>query len=122
MNQPPDTRGGQNIHSVKCSTGRNGYYFLFYPATVPVGTARFCDVFVCPTFRCGSDVSSISLPTLRYRAGQRWLYCSVLIGGVQFIMIGIIGVYLGKTFVEVKGRPAYIISDTSEIEETVTIW
>lgn len=46
----------------------------------------------------------------------------VLIGGVQFIMIGIIGVYLGKTFVEVKGRPAYIISDTSEIEETVTAW
>lgn len=46
----------------------------------------------------------------------------VLIGGVQFIMIGIIGVYLGKTFVEVKGRPAYIIGDTSEIEETVTTW
>ncbi len=45
-----------------------------------------------------------------------------LIGGVQFIMIGIIGVYLGKTFVEVKGRPAYIIGDTSEIEETVTTW
>lgn len=45
-----------------------------------------------------------------------------LIGGVQFILIGIIGVYLGKTFVEVKGRPAYIISDTSEIEETVTTW
>ena len=46
----------------------------------------------------------------------------VLIGGVQFIMIGIIGVYLGKTFVEVKGRPAYIIGDTNEIEETVTTW
>ena len=45
-----------------------------------------------------------------------------LIGGVQFILIGIIGVYLGKTFVEVKGRPAYIIGDTSEIEETVTTW
>lgn len=46
----------------------------------------------------------------------------VLIGGAQFIMIGIIGVYLGKTFVEVKGRPAYIIGDTDEIEETVTTW
>lgn len=46
----------------------------------------------------------------------------VLIGGVQFIMIGIIGVYLGKTFVEVKGRPAYIIGDTSDIEESVTVW
>lgn len=45
---------------------------------------------------------------------------SVLIGGVQFIMIGIIGVYLGKTFVEVKNRPAYIIGDTDEIEETTT--
>lgn len=46
----------------------------------------------------------------------------VLIGGVQFIMIGIIGVYLGKTFVEVKGRPAYIIGDTSEIEESEIVW
>ncbi|GAB3492352.1 glycosyltransferase family 2 protein [Spirosoma knui] len=45
-----------------------------------------------------------------------------LIGGVQFIMIGIIGVYLGKTFVEVKQRPAYIIDDTSDIEETTTTW
>ncbi|QHW01398.1 glycosyltransferase [Spirosoma endbachense] len=46
----------------------------------------------------------------------------LLIGGVQFIIIGIIGVYLGKTFVEVKQRPAYIIGDTSDIEETVTTW
>lgn len=45
-----------------------------------------------------------------------------LIGGVQFIMIGIIGVYLGKTFVEVKGRPVYIIGDTNEIDEAVTTW
>ena len=46
---------------------------------------------------------------------------TVLIGGVQFIVIGIMGVYLGKTFVEVKRRPPYIIGDTSEIEE-VTTW
>ena len=45
---------------------------------------------------------------------------TVFIGGVQFIVIGIIGVYLGKTFVEVKRRPAYIIGDTSEIEEVIT--
>ncbi len=44
----------------------------------------------------------------------------VLIGGMQFIVIGIIGVYLGKTFVEVKQRPPYLIGDTSEIDETVT--
>ena len=45
---------------------------------------------------------------------------TVLIGGAQFIVIGIIGVYLGKTFVEVKQRPPYIIGDTSEIEEVIT--
>jgi polyisoprenyl-phosphate glycosyltransferase len=39
------------------------------------------------------------------------------IGGLQFILIGIIGVYLGKTFVETKNRPPYIIRDSSEIEE-----
>lgn len=43
----------------------------------------------------------------------------VLIGGIQFILIGIIGVYLGKTFTEVKQRPPYIIARTSDIEETV---
>ncbi|GAA4414732.1 glycosyltransferase family 2 protein [Nibrella viscosa] len=43
----------------------------------------------------------------------------VLIGGIQFIVIGIIGVYLGKTFMEVKQRPPYIIAHTSDIEETV---
>jgi polyisoprenyl-phosphate glycosyltransferase len=46
---------------------------------------------------------------------------TVFIGGAQFIVIGIMGVYLGKTFDEVKRRPPYIIGDTSEIEE-VSIW
>lgn len=44
----------------------------------------------------------------------------VLIGGMQFIVIGIIGVYLGKTFLEVKQRPPYLIGTTSEIDEIVT--
>jgi polyisoprenyl-phosphate glycosyltransferase len=44
---------------------------------------------------------------------------SLGIGGVQFILIGIIGLYLGKTFTEVKQRPRYIIADSSEIGESV---
>ena len=35
----------------------------------------------------------------------------LLIGGIQLIMIGIIGIYLGKVFAQSKGRPNYIISD-----------
>lgn len=35
----------------------------------------------------------------------------LLIGGIQFIMIGVIGLYLGKIFAQTKQRPHYIIED-----------
>src|SRR5690606_18170178 len=37
----------------------------------------------------------------------------LLIAGIQFILIGIIGEYLGKTFLESKKRPLYIIDKTN---------
>ena len=40
----------------------------------------------------------------------------VMIGGIQLIMIGIIGIYLGKMFLEVKQRPSYIIQEESDNE------
>jgi dolichol-phosphate mannosyltransferase len=35
------------------------------------------------------------------------------LGGLQLIMIGILGEYLGKLFIEAKNRPAYIINEYS---------
>ena len=35
------------------------------------------------------------------------------IGGIQLMMIGVIGEYLGKLFIEAKNRPPYIISESS---------
>lgn len=34
-----------------------------------------------------------------------------LIGGIQLIMIGVLGEYLGKLFIESKNRPSYIIKE-----------
>lgn len=48
---------------------------------------------------------------------QGWatLVCIILaLGGVQLISLGVIGQYIGKTYMEVKNRPHYIISRSNK--------
>ena len=54
-------------------------------------------------------------------AGWASLACIVcFMGGVQCLFLGVIGEYIGKIYLEVKGRPRYIISDrTWEDEDDV---
>lgn len=48
-------------------------------------------------------------------AGWPSLVCIILfIAGLQFLCIGIMGKYLSKTYMEVKKRPHYIISETNK--------
>jgi hypothetical protein len=37
----------------------------------------------------------------------------MVIGGVQLIMIGIMGEYIGKILSELKGRPVYFVAEQS---------
>jgi dolichol-phosphate mannosyltransferase len=41
----------------------------------------------------------------------------LLIGGIQLIMIGIIGVYLGKVFAQSKQRPHYIVEEKNILND-----
>ena len=36
------------------------------------------------------------------------------VSGVQLVSLGIIGIYIGKIYLETKGRPRYIISERTE--------
>lgn len=59
---------------------------------------------------------SIRLFTDRTVEGWTSILISILIiGGIQLISLGIIGEYLGKLFMEAKGRPHYIIKDCSPL-------
>ncbi|MBQ8920950.1 MAG: glycosyltransferase family 2 protein [Oscillospiraceae bacterium] len=48
-------------------------------------------------------------------AGYPTMICTILLfGGLQLFCTGIVGLYLGKTFLEVKRRPIYIIRETEK--------
>lgn len=75
----------------------------------------------------GFFVSFLSLIGILYAIGMRiffpeftvsgWtmIIISVLfMGGIQLIMLGILGTYIGRIYLEVQGRPLYIVSSVME--------
>ncbi|MFM6946531.1 MAG: glycosyltransferase family 2 protein [Flavobacteriales bacterium] len=70
--------------------------------------------FALLAFIYGCYAIYIALFTSQAITGWTSLIASVLfIGGIQMILIGIVGIYLGKLFVQSKQRPTYIIKANS---------
>lgn len=72
-------------------------------------------VFAIIAFIYGAYAVYIRLFTQYSISGWASVLSAILfMGGVQLLMIGILGEYIGKIFIESKKRPNYIIKDKSE--------
>jgi dolichol-phosphate mannosyltransferase len=81
-------------------------------------------------FMLGLIIASLSFVTIiyyiiqyvffdaRYISGWLSVWISILfLGGIQLIFIGIVGEYIFKIYIEVKGRPLYIVNKKLNIEK-----
>lgn len=59
-----------------------------------------------------SVITALLGQTLAGWASTTCIIC--FIGGVQLVCLGVLGEYVGKIYLEVKGRPRYIISERTE--------
>ncbi len=60
-------------------------------------------------------IRAIALQIYNEVPGYPSLLCFILfIGGLILMALGVVGEYLGKTYLEVKGRPVYIIAEDND--------
>ena len=84
----------------------------------PLRLITSCGVFVALVSFVGvvwAIVSALCGETVAGWASTTCIVCFV--GGVQLICLGIIGEYIGKIYLETKGRPRYIISERTYDEK-----
>ncbi len=74
---------------------------------------------------CGGVLSAAAFIYLGYAVCMRvftayvipgWasvIACVLFLGGIQLLVLGMMGEYLGKLFMQAKGRPAYIVGESS---------
>lgn len=85
-------------------------------STAPLQASSFVGILFCILAFIFGIVTVIK--TLAFGepvAGFPTLICVILlIGGIQLLMIGILGQYISKMYVETKKRPIYIVKETEE--------
>ena len=54
---------------------------------------------------------------VKRRAMSALLVAVLVLGGIQLLALGVIGEYLGRTFIQTKNRPNYLIEEEQRPKE-----
>lgn len=86
-------------------------------ATTPLrGVIWLGMVIVTASFIYGIMVLNAALKTPGQRTGYASILLAVLfLGGVIIIILGMLGEYMARIFIEVKNRPVYIVKESNEM-------
>jgi polyisoprenyl-phosphate glycosyltransferase len=115
------------------STGTSGYPLRAMARLAASGLLGFSTTPLRLISRAGLLVSLISVGLAAYVFGVRvldpdqavpgWAFLGVgmfLLSGLQLVMMGVIGSYLGRVYVETQDRPLYAVSLVARGERVVT--
>ena len=79
------------------------------PPLIAVGIVMIWWIHIARKFEAGSR-------TMVYYVYASLLVFILVLGGIQMIILGILGEYIGRIFIEVKNRPLYIVEDKVNID------
>ena len=84
----------------------------------PIRMITYLGMFIVLCSICAAIYAFYSFITGRVVAGWTSTILSIwFIGGVQLLSVGLIGTYIGKIYVEVKGRPRYAVEINDLMEK-----
>jgi dolichol-phosphate mannosyltransferase len=106
-------------------SGRTKYSLVKMVRLALDGLVSLSSIPLYVAFYMGAIVSALSFLYLAYVIGvffftdqavPGWsslMVAVLLLSGIQIVLMGVIGLYLGKVYDEVRGRPAYIVARRS---------
>lgn len=96
-----------------------GFSGIISLSTAPLRWAIYIGFSACLFALVGIAYVTVSLVTENSVPGWASLFSAILIfSGVQLIMLGVIGEYIGKILIEVKRRPSYIEREFTDNDQS----
>jgi len=114
----------EHVHYHRHARASGGGHFSLFNSLNPYktfisGLTSFSMAPIFLIFLIGAAVSLFSLIGLIFSGGGQtgWVMFALLLWGTLMFSLGFVGIYVGRTYKDVRGRPRYIIKDSIGFDE-----